>query len=248
MHLTLREMQNKFLSPIKLAIYCAAALIVTIISPFGTDSFLSLSGRIAYWGGLIFTICILADVIGYAMRQLLRDRSTFLAPLVSGLVSGLSVAILIFLLNRMIWGTIQGPPNFLELAIIVMPIILVVSMTVHFILKNMPEGKEEEANTPFLDRLPHHLGTELLYLTMQDHYVDVTTSKGKEMILMRFSDAMKKLHSYDGLQIHRSHWIARDAVTGHRRQDGKLFLQFNDGTELPVSRSYVVSAKKALRL
>ena len=41
----------------------------------------------------------------------------------------------------------------------------------------------------------------------------------------------------NGLQIHRSHWVALEAVAGAHRQEGRLFLAMQDGTRLPVSRS-----------
>ena len=35
-------------------------------------------------------------------------------------------------------------------------------------------------------------------MSMQDHYVEVTTTRGTEMVLMRFSDAIKDVAPVDG--------------------------------------------------
>jgi len=92
--------------------------------------------------------------------------------------------------------------------------------------------------------LPEKRGT-VLYMSMQDHYVEVVTDKGSELGLMRFSDAMEELDGADGLQIHRSHWVSREAIAGWRREKGKLVLEMPDGAELPVSRSYAKAVRAA---
>jgi DNA-binding LytR/AlgR family response regulator len=46
-----------------------------------------------------------------------------------------------------------------------------------------------------------------------------------------------------GHRVHRSHWVAEDAIRETLRRDGRVFLTMTDGAEIPVSRSY----QKALR-
>ena len=45
-------------------------------------------------------------------------------------------------------------------------------------------------------------------LSMQDHFVRVTTDRGSAMVLIRFSDAVRELAGHSGAQVHRSHWVA----------------------------------------
>jgi DNA-binding LytR/AlgR family response regulator len=101
----------------------------------------------------------------------------------------------------------------------------------------LAEASSPESPAPLLARLPHRLRGRLLYLSMQDHYVDVHTDKGSALVLMRLADAIRETGTAAGLQIHRSHWAALDAIEGSSRQDGKLFLRMADGALLPVSRS-----------
>jgi DNA-binding LytR/AlgR family response regulator len=98
---------------------------------------------------------------------------------------------------------------------------------------------------PLLERLPVRLRGRLLYLSMQDHYVDVHTDKGSALVLMRFGDAIRETGNVAGLQIHRSHWIALNAVEGPKRQEGRLFLKMTDGALLPVSRGAQESVRAA---
>lgn len=100
------------------------------------------------------------------------------------------------------------------------------------------------ARNAFLDRLPPTLGTALISLTSQDHYVEVTTVKGRELIHMRFSDALEELADYPGQQIHRSHWISAHAFTGITRENGRLIAHLADGRTLPVSRSFAPEVRR----
>ena len=103
----------------------------------------------------------------------------------------------------------------------------------------------QSARSALNDRLPHAIRGKLAYLSMQDHYVEVHTDKGTTLVLMRLADAIREAGDIPGLQIHRSHWVALDAVTGNRRKDGKLFLKLGESVLLPVSRSYATAVRKA---
>jgi DNA-binding LytR/AlgR family response regulator len=55
---------------------------------------------------------------------------------------------------------------------------------------------------------------------------------------MRLSDAADELEGLEGAQVHRSWWVARDAIVEARRGDGRATLTLKDGSEVPVSRTY----------
>lgn len=97
----------------------------------------------------------------------------------------------------------------------------------------------------FLDRLPPELGTELIALEMEDHYVRAHTALGSELILMRLRDAMAELDGADGLQVHRSWWVARGAVSDVKREGRNVRLVLDTGLEAPVSRANVQVLKDA---
>lgn len=78
----------------------------------------------------------------------------------------------------------------------------------------------------------------------QDHYLNVVTARGSTLILMRLGDAMAELVG-QGLQVHRSHWIATAAVAKHRRIGARDVLIMADGVEVPVSRSFRAAAQEA---
>jgi len=111
-------------------------------------------------------------------------------------------------------------------------------------------GGTEAANArptvvPFLQRIPIRLGRDLLCLQAEDHYVRVYTAVGDDLILHRFSDSIQELDGLEGLQVHRSWWIARAAVADVIRRDRKTWLCLKNGLEVPVSRTYLAAVKEA---
>jgi len=91
----------------------------------------------------------------------------------------------------------------------------------------------------FLERLPLKLrGAEVWAVEAEDHYLRLHTSKGQDLILMRLADAVSELEGIEGAQVHRSWWVARDAIVDAKRGDGRATLTLKDDSEVPVSRTY----------
>lgn len=84
----------------------------------------------------------------------------------------------------------------------------------------------------------------VLQVRADDHYLHVVTRQGRSLIRGRMRDAALRLNEADGLQIHRSHWVADEAVAKVmlRGRDYRLLLK--DGTDVPVSRSRIASIRK----
>ena len=89
------------------------------------------------------------------------------------------------------------------------------------------------------DRLPPRLGRTVLCLQMEDHYVRVHTPHGSALVLMSLSQAMAGLKDIEGVQTHRSWWVARASIAGVVEDGRKLRLRIGDGLEVPVSRARV---------
>ena len=109
----------------------------------------------------------------------------------------------------------------------------------------VPPAARPAAEPPILSRLPAAKRGALVRLSMQDHYVEIVTEAGAEMALLRLSDAIAEAAPEPGLQVHRSHWVARSALRGHRRDRARLWLRLSDGTEIPVARARVAALETA---
>lgn len=111
-----------------------------------------------------------------------------------------------------------------------------------------PEAEPEAdfaAEGPLFDRLPDNRKGPLIRIEARDHRLNVVTEHGAATILMRMSDAEAMLAADKGLRVHRSHWVARDAVRAHVRREGRDFVVLTDGAEIPVSRGFRQAALDA---
>ncbi|MBB4838166.1 hypothetical protein HNP52_001217 [Sphingomonas kyeonggiensis] len=88
-----------------------------------------------------------------------------------------------------------------------------------------------------VERLPPHLRAAPIALEMEDHYVRVHTQHGSTLLLMRMRDAVAELDGMPGALVHRSWWVAREAVTGTRRDGRNVRLLLTGGIEAPVARA-----------
>jgi hypothetical protein len=98
----------------------------------------------------------------------------------------------------------------------------------------------------FRDRLPDKLKAADIYaVEAEDHYLRAHTSAGSDLILMRLADAIRELSAVEGLQTHRSWWVARAGVAEVVRASGKVMLKLRSGVDAPVSRTYAADVKAA---
>ncbi len=85
---------------------------------------------------------------------------------------------------------------------------------------------------------------QLLAVTAEDHYVRLHLDGGMQPLhLYRFRDALAELSALDGMQVHRSAWVASRAVTGAERSGRRWTLHLADGTRLQVSESRVAAVR-----
>jgi hypothetical protein len=99
--------------------------------------------------------------------------------------------------------------------------------------------------TPRLFARSRKLHGKLLCLQMQDHYVSVHCASGTDLLLLRLRDAIEEADGLEGLQVHRSWWVARSAVAQVRREGSRLMLRLENGIDFPVSRSGVARLRAA---
>jgi len=93
-------------------------------------------------------------------------------------------------------------------------------------------------------RLPPGFGP-LLALKGEDHYVRAIGAAREELILLRLSDAIAELPADAGLRVHRSWWVARDAVRRVERDGRAARLILSNDTEAPVSREAMARLRDA---
>lgn len=230
--------------------WAAFTVILTMAGPFGTYSEMALVPRTAYWGFVLAMSLVIAMGAGAFVRSIRSDLGEWPETLVVGTIFTVIFTPLLYLVN----GTISNftgradaeiPMLNMALFIVLMPP-LITSIKRVFISRREDEQVPEEPRKVRLQaRLEPEAPGRIMHMSVRDHYVDVWTDQGFKSVLMRFSDAIAEAEDMPGLQVHRSHWVALDAVRSAEKERGRVFLTLNCGTKVPVSRGYHAVVEEA---
>lgn len=224
--------------PATLILWAGMSALLILTGPFATYE-APLAQRIAAWPMLV----AVGLVGGILLRQVLRHRLPDLsywqrATLCTGMLSvALALPAYKVTVGLATLEHVPGPGIGMVQAA---GAVFVFGMAMNALRRALAPDSEpgEEPLPPLLNRIARERRGTVIRLSSSDHYVRVVTDRGQEDVLIRFADAIAELGRTDGVRVHRSHWVAVDAVTGHRRENGRLFLLTRDGAEIPVSRSY----------
>ena len=238
--------------------------LLAYLGPFGTWASLTISDRLLFWaitvganwvvGNVVFTSTIRA----FRVRKWPTWAGLALAAIVTALPGTGTVWLVVAIYLDYQPSDLSGV---IELYSKVFVLHLVIGSLVFHLVERTRRQRDiarntsvPESSTPgervddipkaapeaaLLARLSARSRAKLLHLHMQDHYVEVNTAAGSELLLLRFRDALREVEDVNGLQVHRSHWVARDAVAGvERRGGGRVILRLVNGSRVPVSRSF----------
>jgi hypothetical protein len=107
-----------------------------------------------------------------------------------------------------------------------------------------PEASRELLD--LLSRLPRRIGTDIVAISAELHYLRVYTRTGEALILMSFGRAVEALGVIPGQAIHRSHWIALVHIETLESDGNRVICRLDTGLDLPVSRTYRAKLRAAL--
>lgn len=222
-----------------------AGVALGLAGPFNTFALLGLPARIAFWVAAVLSIAAINFASRALVERLLGDRLPLwplllLACVVAAVPGGL-------LLRVVVPAILPGAELGLSLPLLIGEVLLI-NLVLTFVgvlaaRRRAPAVAEPMAAAPvtgserWLERLPsEHRAADLLALEAEDHYLRVHTAAGSTLILLRLSDAIAELGPARGVQVHRSWWVARDAVDHAERTGEKVVLILRGGLRVPVSR------------
>jgi hypothetical protein len=254
----------------RLSLPLGVGLVLGLIGPFGTYQLLPLGPRLAYWLSVVSANWLLADAIVRRVEVLMDDAvpiRRLLVPLTGAFLAAVPATGVVSMANG--FSGIGWPENLgvlfgqvlLLLAAIALPVYTWEDMREQMEAPSEPLAPANAVSTPklpagdasnrgadglalFLARFSKPLEARLLCLEMQDHYLVVHHLGGSEMILCRMEDAARELSGL-GLRVHRSWWVAADAVAGVERKGQRVLLRLFDGRHVPVGRSFRPDIKAA---
>jgi DNA-binding LytR/AlgR family response regulator len=100
----------------------------------------------------------------------------------------------------------------------------------------------------FFSLIPAERRGEVISLKAELHYLTVTTTKGRSMILYALGDAIEELPAHAGIQTHRSYWASLPHAVQLARTGRNAKLKLSDGSVVPVSRNRVADVKRAMKI
>ncbi len=249
LHLALRELRVDFTNPRGLAALAGVGLLLGISGPFETFDLIPTIPRILYWLVVTYVTYGVGTFINMYLQYRLGDQ---LAPfpikiLVYGTATAIGVMAVLLAINTLAFGWLYKSPQDFAVNFAMIWLVCVIIVALLTALTPLPDapGTITPKMPALLDRLPLDKRGSLVALSVADHYVQVTTTNGHEMILMRLSDAIKETSPTKGLQVHRSHWVALDQIAKAERVGDRAVLTLHNGSEVPASRSYVPALRDA---
>lgn len=108
-------------------------------------------------------------------------------------------------------------------------------------------GADAEDSRPapeFLARTPGLRAEDVLALQAEEHYVRIYSIDGAELVHYRFGNAVEEMPAELGLQVHRSWWVAGNAVRSATRGARRWQLELVNDVSVPVSDSYANAVRE----
>lgn len=229
------------------------SMVFSFLGVYDTDT-MSFLQRLFLWSttlsvGTVMGLCF----IPWVFNGPLRDKNIALRLTMLSAIAALPVVLVLAAFSGGFtdqWSWFNWPLQYFLSFTIAMIINIGghISMKAAGWLPNSPKTPKQEVPLlkQFLQRLPVKYHTAELYaVSSEDHYICVHTNVGEELILMRLADAIKELGSTDGLQTHRSWWVARNGIAESISKNGKHSFLLKTGTNVPISRSFLNVVKDA---
>ena len=238
--LALRQLRREVQQPQTLAAFAGIGVILAILAPFGTDDALRAVPRALYWTANVAVTYAVGSLVNTGALTALNGR--LIRPFqvaAAAFANALVVAPVVWAINAALFGQMPAALGFFLTAGALAALI-----TVLMNIMDPPKTAQTQAPT-ILDRLPLEKRGTLVAISVEDHYVRVRTAAGEAMVLMRLSDAIRETSPVPGLQVHRSHWVALDAVKGAARQGDRAILTMAVGDPFPASRSNLPALRQA---
>jgi len=229
-----------------------------VISFFGVWIFAQISGSVLSLGPefgaarilLIFTLGLAGYLIPVFVLSLLlplqliwnvRYWTIILATVV---ISAYAVSV--------IYIFVLGPLHPVPFGQLIMSLLLVYGVTIFVgasrISKTVSYStyKDRQLRGGIERHLPINKSGELITMSAQDHYVSLVTDAGTHLVRMSMKDAVADTTAQQGLQVHRSHWVAYAAMRNVEKNGERWFVNLSNNMQIPVSKSKLADVKAHL--
>jgi DNA-binding LytR/AlgR family response regulator len=226
-------------------------LLLGLLGPFGSYPAFPTATRYAFWLGLTAT-GVMAAVAADAVLPVTRLRAGLIRVGAVALISALPMTFVVAWTMSLVqpgrvFAPAQLPALFACVAAVQLLVVYATTTTAPAPAPALPEPGADAIPAAFpsalLSRLPPAIGSDIIALETEDHYLRVHAAVGSALILMRMADAVALLDPRLGAQVHRRWWVAQAAVVDVRTEGNRLSLCLIDKSLVPVGRTFAAAAK-----
>jgi len=230
----------------ELGLFILIGAVLAVLGPYGTveDPVLP---RALFWLGTITAGGVVGILFDMVVQRRLKEPWLRMA-VVSVVMTPVVTLIVLQAMNLLLGHDHAVMSPFTRQLLWQVFIVCLIVMGLRTLVQRKPEALVEtrtviapplpEAEARLRGRLSARRRTaRLIALEADDHYVRVHTDAGIELLTLRFSDAVEELCSAHGYRVHRSWWVAADAIRSARWRRGSGELELEDGSLVPISRS-----------
>lgn len=124
--------------------------------------------------------------------------------------------------------------------------VVVLAVPFAFLLEQYRQARRSvsASETPDVTDTVSEFG-EICAICAEGHYTRVYTVSGERFVDRSLSDMLRRVAPLEGMQVHRSWWVARAAVEGSQRKGSSLSLTIRGGMTVPVARRRLAHLRKA---
>ena len=243
----MRQIFGEIRWEVKSLIFLGLVLSFALFGPFGTYLEMNIAERLAFWTGVMFFVAFFIHIAVHVSltTPLMARIRPILRVLIGVAIGAVPAAAMVAFLDRLFRGSGIDSTSVLTLYWQIGVIAAMIAPLEYLDLRSTG-ATPATVRCRLHDRLDKGMGRDIVSLSMQDHYVEVTTDTGKQLILMRLTDAIEELHPIEGQQLHRSHWAARAHLQKLEKDGARHVVRLTDGRSLPVSGTYLEDVQKAL--
>ena len=190
--LALREWVEHLNQRTVFIILFGVALVLGVSGPFGTSETIQLLPRLLYWAGSCIATYGIGSYATFFFAQQVYPHQTGARHATAILFGTLAITIFLFIFNGLF--SMRLPETALDILTLFAQTGLIVA-TVNGVLafyNNNKKSLQPTETVRILQRLPIEKRGELISMTVMDHYVEVTTTRGKNLILMRLRTLLQR--------------------------------------------------------
>lgn len=173
----------------------------------------------------------------------------WLGVVLHSLIEGTLASVILFTLAYVLFGPVTVP--FLTFCVIACFVHFCHAPVLHLSIwgyQSFASWKKILNIPPLLLQIPYEARGEIISISADKRTVTITTTGGQSTIKKRFKDALLLLDDKPGVQVHRSHWVARGFIKGRKIKGTANFVELTTGDLIPLAAANVEKVDDVLRM